>query len=78
MATILVAIPVLLYYGGGGWITFGHRYALDFVPFLLALTACAANTRFGRLERALIVLSVLSCGYGVVWYLAGAPWDITG
>ncbi len=78
VATLIVAIPVLLYYGGGGWITFGHRYALDFVPFLIALTASAAHIRFGRLERALIVLSVISCGYGVVWYLAGAPWDITG
>jgi hypothetical protein len=70
-AAILVAIPVLLYYGGGGAVTYGYRYALDFIPFLVVLVAIAARTRFGALEKALIVLSVFFVGYGIVWALFG-------
>ena len=70
-AAILVAIPVLLYYGGGGAVTYGYRYALDFIPFLVVLVAIAARTRFGALEKALIVLSVLFVSYGIVWTLFG-------
>jgi hypothetical protein len=66
-AAILVAIPVLLYYGGGGARTYGYRYALDFTPMLLALVALAARTRFGALEKLLIGLSIGFVGYGIVW-----------
>lgn len=62
----LVIVPLLLYYGGGGFHTYGYRYAMDAMPFLLALVALAARRRFGRLEQALIVLSIGFCGYGVV------------
>ena len=68
-AAILVAIPVLLYYGWGGWTTYGYRYALDFTPMLLALVALAARSRFGALEKLLVVLSVAFVGYGVFWYV---------
>lgn len=71
-AAILVAIPVLLYYGGGGPRTYGYRYALDFTPMLLALVALAARSRWGALEKALIVLSVAFVGYGVVWFVFGS------
>jgi hypothetical protein len=66
-STILVAIPVFLYYGGGGPITYGYRYALDFMPFLFTLVAIAVRTRFGALEKLLIVLSCVFVGYGFVW-----------
>lgn len=65
----LVTIPLLLYYGGGGWQTYGFRYFLDVVPFLLALVGLAMRDRFGALEKALIVLSVGFVGYGLVWTL---------
>jgi len=67
-ATIIVAIPVFLYYGGGGAITYGYRYALDFMPFLLALVAIAARTRFGALEKLLIIMSCGFVCYGFVWF----------
>jgi len=70
-ASFLVAVPVLLYYGGGGYRTYGYRYALDFIPFLLALVAIGARTRFGSLEKLLIGLSVSFVGYGVVWAVFG-------
>jgi hypothetical protein len=66
-AVILTAIPVFLYYGGGGADTYGYRYAMDFVPFLLALVAIALRDRFGNLERALIGLSLFFVCYGYAW-----------
>ena len=70
-AAFLVAVPLLLYYGGGGFRTYGYRYALDFMPFLLALVAIGARGRFGALEKLLIIASVGFVGYGVVWAVAG-------
>jgi hypothetical protein len=66
-AVILTAIPVFLYYGGGGADTYGYRYAMDFVPFLLALVAIAMRDRFGNLERALVGLSLFFVCYGYAW-----------
>lgn len=66
-AVIVTAIPVFLYYGGGGANTYGYRYAMDFVPFLVALVAVALKERFGNLEKMLIVLSVCFVCYGYVW-----------
>jgi len=66
-ATILIAIPLLLYYGGGGFTTYGYRYALDLMPFVLALVAIGASHHFGRLEKLLVVMSVAFVGYGVLW-----------
>lgn len=66
-AAILIAIPLLLYYGGGGFSTYGYRYALDFTPFLLALVALGVRIRFGALEKLLIVMSVGFVAYGVLW-----------
>ena len=66
-AAVLAAIPVFLYYGGGGAETYGYRYALDFTPFLLALVAIAVRDHFGGLERALIIASIAFCSYGFVW-----------
>lgn len=69
-ATILIAIPLLLYYGGGGFTTYGYRYALDLMPFVLALVAIGAGYHFGRLEKLLMVMSVGFVGYGVLWAIA--------
>jgi hypothetical protein len=70
LATAFVAVPVLLYYGGGGATTFGYRYALDALPFVFALMAMGARSQFGNLERALILLSVVLAGYGLIWLLS--------
>jgi len=66
-SVILTAIPVFLYYGGGGAATYGYRYEMDFVPFLFALVAIALKDRFGNLEKILIGLSVVFVVYGYVW-----------
>ncbi len=41
LAALIVLIPTLLYYGGG-WLQYGYRYALDSIPFVLALCGLAA------------------------------------
>jgi hypothetical protein len=69
-AVIITAIPVFLYYGGGGAATYGYRYAMDFVPFLVALVAIALKERFGNMERVLILLSLFFVCYGYVWQVA--------
>lgn len=66
-SAVLAAIPVFLYYGGGGSTTYGFRYEMDFMPFLIALVAVAADRHFGRIEKALIALSVVFVCYGFVW-----------
>jgi hypothetical protein len=66
-AVVLTAIPVFLYYGGGGEATYGYRYAMDFIPFLFALIAIALKERFGNLEKVLIGLSMAFVCYGYVW-----------
>jgi len=60
-------VPLLLYYGGGGFATYGYRYIMDVVPFLLALVAMGARRQFGGTEKILIVLSVAFCVYGAAW-----------
>ena len=67
-AAIAVLIPSLLYYGGG-WLQYGYRYALDSVPFVIALCASAAATR-GPISlgwRLLILFGVVVMFAGVYW-----------
>jgi hypothetical protein len=66
-SAILSAIPVFLYYGGGGAATYGYRYEMDFMPFLVALVAIATTRHFGWIEKTLIALSVTFVCYGFVW-----------
>ena len=68
-SVVLTAIPVFLYYGGGGASTYGYRYEMDFVPFLFALVAIALKNRFGNLEKVLIGLSIAFVVYGYIWQM---------
>jgi hypothetical protein len=68
-AVIVTAIPVFLYYGGGGANTYGYRYAMDFIPFMIPLVAIALRERFGNLEKILIGLSVCFVVYGYAWQI---------
>ncbi|HLC29411.1 MAG TPA: hypothetical protein VJM51_01350 [Dehalococcoidia bacterium] len=70
LAIPLVAIPTLLYYSQG-WVQFGYRYLMDYVPFLLILTALGfednrspAGTRW---MVALVAVSVLAGFWGRYW-----------
>jgi hypothetical protein len=70
-SAVLSAVPVFLYYGGGGASTYGYRYEMDFMPFVIALVAIASAKHFGWIEKTLIVLSVVLVCYGYVWAVYG-------
>jgi hypothetical protein len=66
ITTALVAIPEFLYYLDG-WVQFGERHALDFMPYLIALMAIGVRERLPRWGIALIIYSAFVGAWGV-WY----------
>jgi hypothetical protein len=64
---VLTLLPSLFYYGGG-WLQFGYRYALDAIPFAIALAALAAMKRgVGLGWWILLVIGLLVNAAGVYW-----------
>jgi hypothetical protein len=64
---LAVLLPNLLYYGGG-WLQMGYRYALDAIPFAIALAGLgAARTGLPRWAKALIAAG-LAVGVGSVYW----------
>ncbi len=66
ITTALVAAPSFFYYLNG-WVQFGMRHMLDFLPFLFALMAIAVRDRLPNWGIALIIWSSLVGAWGV-WY----------
>ena len=66
ITTALVAAPEFLYYLNG-WVQFGMRHALDFLPYLFALMAIGVRNRLPNWGVALIIWSTLVGAWGV-WY----------
>ena len=66
IATALVAAPEFLYYLNG-WVQFGMRHALDFLPYLFALMCIAVRERLPNWGILLIIWSALVGAWGV-WY----------
>jgi hypothetical protein len=56
-ATILIFVPLLLYYNTG-FEQFGHRFSLDFMIPIMVLLAVAAGNQVSRLMRVLILIGV--------------------
>ncbi|HEY5486185.1 MAG TPA: hypothetical protein VIK06_00930 [Candidatus Limnocylindrales bacterium] len=66
-AFVLVMIPVLLYYGGG-WLQYGFRYALDAIPFAVALCATVlARRRGGLFWWLLLAVGLVVNAIGTYW-----------
>jgi hypothetical protein len=66
VATVLVAIPSLLYFVNG-YSQFGMRHALDFEPFLLVLMTLYLRERFPLWAKVLFVYSLAVGAWGV-WF----------
>jgi hypothetical protein len=67
VTAVVVLVPSLLYYGGG-WLQYGYRYALDSIPFVLALCALAAARRgLGWGWRVAITFGFVVNAAGVYW-----------
>jgi hypothetical protein len=67
LTAVVVLIPSLLYYGGG-WLQYGYRYALDSIPFVMALVGLAVARRgLPAWGKVLIVLGMAVNLLGVYW-----------
>jgi hypothetical protein len=66
LAVIFIMIPIVTYYGVG-WVQFGYRYALDFMPFLVLLAALGLPKPMTPMSRVLILVSVLVSLWGSYW-----------
>lgn len=65
IAVLAMSIPSLIK-GGNGFTQFGFRYSLDFLPFLLILTASGLQNKFNFYSKCLIILSILVNFWGVI------------
>jgi hypothetical protein len=66
LAVVFVMVPIITYYGVG-WVQFGYRYGLDFIPFLLLLAAVGFGERMSTLARGLILAGVAVNIWGALW-----------
>jgi hypothetical protein len=68
LSVALVAVPLVLYYNTG-WVQFGYRFSLDFLPLLFVLLAIGLR-RITSLLKAAIVASWMVNLWGAVWWFA--------
>jgi hypothetical protein len=77
LSVLAIGVPNLLYYNTG-WYQFGYRFSLDFVPFLLVLTAMGLRRplqlRWYALFVLLLAISVASNFLGARWFLRLPPY----
>lgn len=66
LITVLIILFPILMKGGNGFTQFGFRYSLDFLPFLLILTAGGLENKFNIYSKFLIILSVIINLWGVI------------
>jgi len=69
LAIAFVLLPLTTYYGVG-WVQFGYRYALDFMPFLLLLAALGFKAVSIEKVRILTTIAVLVNLWGAMWVIA--------
>ena len=65
LGTLSVMVPLMLYYGIG-YVQFGYRYALDFMPLLALLAALGMPEPMTNRARLLVSLSVVICVWGAI------------
>lgn len=65
ITVLIILIPILMK-GGNGFTQFGFRYSLDFLPYLLILTASGLENRFNLYAKLLIIFSILINLWGVI------------
>ena len=65
-AVVCAAVPGLLYQNTG-WAQFGYRFALDYLPYLVALLAIGGRP-MGRAFKAAIVWGILVNLFGAITF----------
>lgn len=66
VTVLFVAVPNLLYQNSG-WVQFGYRFSLDYLPFLLIMVA-AGGRRFGKRFITLCVVAFAVNLFGAVTF----------
>lgn len=70
LATVGIMLPTLVWFSTG-WVQFGYRYSLDFMPFVLILIASGmrrtTNKMMIALMIALVAISVAVNLWGTLW-----------
>ena len=66
LAIIGVLLPTLFWFSTG-WVQFGYRYSLDFMPFLIILIASGMGKTMNRTMLVLVGLSVAVNLWGTLW-----------
>ncbi|HTR55749.1 MAG TPA: hypothetical protein VMJ10_33965 [Kofleriaceae bacterium] len=66
IAAACVALPDFLYMNSG-WVQFGYRFSLDFLPLLFALVAIGGRP-LGRVGKALIVIGIVVNTFGAITF----------
>lgn len=71
LAALATLVPLVTYYGVG-WVQFGYRYALDFLPYLVPVVALGMRGPvLSRKAKALVLLGVAVCVWGTVFMFLG-------
>ncbi len=68
LGAVFGMLPIITYYGVG-WIQFGFRYALDFLPFVLILAARGFSYSMSRFSKGLVLAGVAVCLWGSTFLL---------
>lgn len=66
ISSLLIAIPAILY-TATGWVQFGYRYVLDFLPFIFIPMVNGLLRLPRKITWALIILSIFVNAWGVYW-----------
>ena len=78
VSTVALVVPALLIcvlnlcYQNSGWVQFGYRFALDYMPFLIVLLALGAR-RFGPGFYACLVLAITVNTFGALTFDRNTP-----
>jgi hypothetical protein len=66
LAMVGIMVPIVVWFSTG-WVQFGFRYALDFMPFALVLIASGTGEKVSKTLIALVAISVAVNLWGALW-----------
>lgn len=66
LAGCVLPILLLLLYFNTGWVQFGNRFAMDYLPFALLLATMGMRSKLGWPEKILITISIAINIWGYV------------